>query len=158
MTNLLTQIIIAAALLVASFFVGVFYEDSKWEAKMAKAEAEIAELKIKSDKVTIKVVTEYVDRIKYVEKIQKVNIPIYITKEDDAKCTINQGAIDLINSGATNTPAPPVTDNTKEESEKKLSELTAVVRDNYATYYKVKAQLEALQKWIIEQEKNWNTK
>jgi hypothetical protein len=158
MRDILIGAIIALVLLAGSFFAGVKYQDSKWETKMQIANAEIDRLKVESGKVTIQVVTEYVDRIKYIEKIQKVNIPIYITKEDDAKCVINQGAVDLLNSGATNTPPPEVTESTKADSEKKLSEVTAVVRENYITYNKVKAQLESLQKWIIEQEKKWNEK
>jgi hypothetical protein len=158
MTNIIAQILVSISIIAGIFAGGMYYEEQKWEDKMAKAQAEIDRLKIESGKVTIKIVTEYVDRIKYIDRIQKVNIPIYITKEDDARCTINQGTVDLLNSGATNTPAPPVTDKTKEDSEKKLSELTAVTRENYITYHKVKAQLESLQKWITEQEKKWNGK
>lgn len=149
-------IIIAAVLIfvgsvTAGFFQGRAYQMKQYELEQANKQTEAA-------KVTVETVTKYVDRIKYVDKVQIVKIPVYINQVDDSKCQINNGAVTVINSSASNEPVPPPTEQTHEDSGKKLSELTTVVTENYSTYNKVKIQLESLQEWIREQQRVWNSK
>jgi hypothetical protein len=149
-------IIIAAIAIFCGSIVGAFLEGRSYQKK--EYELEQALKQQDSGEVTVETVTKYVDRIKYVDKVQIVKIPVYINEQDDSKCKINNGAIDVMNSSASSTPAPPVTEQTHEDSGKKLSELTEVVTENYTTYNKVKIQLESLQEWIREQQKVWNSK
>jgi len=81
---------------------------TKWDAANLKTEQQIAELKAKSEKVTEKIVIEYVDRVKEVkikgDTIVKYTTK-YITKESDAKCTIPNNFI-LLHDAAVDNVVP----------------------------------------------------
>lgn len=155
-TQLIIAAIAAASVLSGAFFTGKSYERRGWEVKVAEANAEINRLTQESKIVTEKIVTEYKDKIKYITKIEKVNVPIYITKEADDKCIVSNGAITVINAAAKNEETPAADNKVNEDSNKKLSELAATVKENYNTYNKVKQQLTSLQDWIKNQQLIWN--
>lgn len=94
-----------AGLALCIFFVfqsGRYNEYSKWKLEDAKQQVEIALLRAKSAEVNVEVVTKYVDKIKYVEKIKEVPVNVYVDKEADLRCVINPNTSDnirmLINS------------------------------------------------------------
>lgn len=154
----IVAIILTAATLFGTFYAGKKYERQIWEVKVAKANAEIERLKSDAAMITEKVVVEYRDKIKYITKTEKVNVPVYITKESDEKCVVPKGVITLLNSVAQNVPAPPPDNKDSEDSQKKISQLTESVRENYIMYNKIREQLHSLQQWIREQEKLWESK
>lgn len=102
------------SILITSFFAGRNYSDKKWKLKFAELEKErlelIAknkELETRAEKVSIKTITKYVDRIRYIEgKTNEVlkEVPIYITPEENAKCEIPEGFIVLHNKATDISP------------------------------------------------------
>lgn len=72
-----------------TFQSGRYQEVSKAEILINKQKAEIAVLQAKSSEVTIKTVVEYVDRIKYVDRLKEVPIEIYVTPKADSQCIID---------------------------------------------------------------------
>lgn len=70
------------------------------EHQVAKAQKAIARQTVKQDKVTVKVVTKYVDRVKTIREkgdmiIKKVTE--YVTPENDAACVIPDSFVELWN-------------------------------------------------------------
>ena len=89
------------------FFVfqdGRMSESEKYEKQLAASEIKIADMEKRSAKINTQIVTEYVDRIKYVDKIKEIKTNVYITEKDDSACIISPDASDsirlLINSAA----------------------------------------------------------
>lgn len=87
--------------LVASHATGYYigYADGV-EHQAAKAQKAIARQTVKQDKVTVKIVTKYVDRVKTIRKkgdtiIKKVTE--YVTPENDAACVIPDSFVELWN-------------------------------------------------------------
>lgn len=75
---------------------------AKWDLAVSQAAEKAQEVKTEEAQATVKVVTEYVDRVKIVhakgETIIK-EVPKYVTKEDDARCgTIGAGFVQLWNA------------------------------------------------------------
>ena len=118
------------------------------EVKVAKQEVDASEL-------TTEVITKYVDRVKIVEgKTREIikKVPVYITKESDDKCAINNGFVSLHNSSASQTKIPDTTRDVNEtSSDVKLSTVATTITENYGTYYQVAEQLKSLQDWIKQQ-------
>lgn len=151
--------------IVASFCIamaGAFYkgkadERREWEVKMLKAEVQIKDLEKRAAIINEVVVTKYVDKIQYIDRVKVTTVKEYVTVADDSACKINAGFVRVHNAAVTATPITPQ-ESDREVTGTKLSEVGDVVKENYATYNKTKAQLESLQEWIREQEKNWNKK
>jgi hypothetical protein len=79
-----------------SFAIGVSVNEETWQSKVKDMQVKIAQLESQSSEVTTKVVTEYIEKVKIVEGKTHViikKVPEYITKESDAKCSINTGSI-----------------------------------------------------------------
>lgn len=143
--------------IVMSFFQGKDHERKIWELKLKESQLVIAELEARQPVINEVIVTQYVDRIKYIDriKIRDVQIVEYVPVEADQNCVINNGFVTVHNAAAIpmEPPAPKPID--AEPSEVKLSEVAAVIADNYSKYHSVVAQLESLQQWIREQQKLW---
>ena len=148
---------LVVATVVMAFFQGKDHERKIWLLKPAAAEKKISDLESKQPVINEVIVTQYVDRIRYVDriKVQERVVKEFITVEADQNCTINNGFVTLHNAAAIPIEPPEPKPIDAEPSDTKLSEVALVVTDNYAKYHQVKAQLEALQQWIREQQKLW---
>ena len=137
------------------FMVGAISNEDSWQLKIAELKTEIAKKELAAAEVTHEVITQYVDRVKIVEgKTHEIikKVPVYITKESDDKCTINNGFVSLHNSSASQTKVPNSSRDVNEgASNVKLSEVAITVSRNYGTYYQVVEQLKSLQEWIKKQ-------
>ena len=109
---------IGVALAILAVVAYIFHAGQKnvqkdWDAERAMIAKEMEVLKIKSDNVTKKIETQYVDRIKVItvagETITKY-VDRYITVEADAKCVLPKNAILLHDSAAKNIVPPGGTD------------------------------------------------
>lgn len=153
--KLALQILFALLLIIGTFFVGCFSNEAEWQLKVKQMEAEIAKKELEAEKISHEVVTKYVDRVKIVEgKTHEIikKVPVYITKESDDNCTINNGFVSLHNSSASQTKIPDTSRDINEgASNVKLSEVAVTVSENYGTYYQVVEQLKSLQYWINKQ-------
>ena len=86
-------------LVLVLFFVfqdGRMIESEKYEKQLAAGELQIAEMEKKSAKVDTQIVTEYVDRIKYVDKIKEIKTNVYVTEKDDSACSISSSSSSTI--------------------------------------------------------------
>ncbi len=138
-----------------AFFKGKADERREWETKMLQAEVKIKDLEKRAAVINEVIVTKYVDRIQYVDRVKVTTVKEFVTVADDAACTVNKGFVRVHDAAAKAEPiTPALTDRLPTET--KLSDVSEVVKENYATYNKTKAQLEALQNWVTEQQKNWN--
>lgn len=146
------QLLSFVTLLVSVFLCGGLVNEASWQLKVAKTNAEIAELKAKSEKVSTKVVTKYIDRIQVVK--EKGNeIVKYVNKESDAKCELPNSFVVLHDAAAKNELPDPTRASNEGASEVKLSGATTTIIQNYGTCWEIREQLKALQEWVTEQKK-----
>jgi hypothetical protein len=137
------------------FMAGASNNESHWAEKVNQMEVKVAKQEVAAAELTTEVITKYVDRVKIVEgKTREIikKVPVYITKESDDKCVINNGFVSLHNSSASNNEISNSTGSSNEEStDVKLSTIATTVSENYGTYYQVVEQLKSLQDWIKQQ-------
>jgi hypothetical protein len=146
------QLLSFVVLLVSVFLCGGLSNEAAWQLKVAKTNAEIAELKVKSEKVSTKVVTKYIDRIQVVK--EKGNeIVKYINKESDTKCELPNSFVMLHDAAAKNELPDPTRASDAGASEVKLSGATTTIVQNYGTCWEIREQLKSLQEWVTEQKK-----
>lgn len=140
-----------------AFSFGKTEERKAWEEKYALAQQEIKTLEAKAEIITEVVVTKYVDKIRYVEKVKIQTVKEFITAEADKSCTINNGFV-RVHDAAAGATTLAVSSTDADPSSVKLSNVAETVVDNYAEYNKTKVQLESLQNWVRDQQTLWNTK
>jgi len=153
------QVISIIVLVFGVYMEGGISNQEKWEAKVAEVKLEMAKKETASAEVTTKVITKYVTKIEVVkEKGNEIikQVPVYITKDADAKCDVPTGFVVLHDSASRN----EVPDSTRSinagTSEVKLSDVATTVTENYTTYHKVAEQLKSLQEWIKLQQSIYN--
>ena len=155
------QILSFVVLLMSVFLVGGLSNEASWQLKVAKANVEIAELKVKSEQVNTKILTKYIDRIQVIKEKGNViikEVPKYITKESDAKCDIPNSFVMLHDAAAKNELPDPTRSLNEGTSTIKLSTTTETIIGNYGISNQNSEQLKALQEWIRAQQKIYNGK
>lgn len=139
---------------------GVFQEGNLYSTKGYQKQVKELEEKIKiaeeKSVVINKVIeTKYIEKVKYIDKIKEGNVQVIekvVTKYDNI-CTLSNAAIVSHDSASQNVLAPSTGPTLEGTSDVKVSELIRTVTDNYATYYKVKEQVQGWQEWYKEQKK-----
>lgn len=139
---------------------GVFQEGNLYSTKGYQKQVKELEEKIKiaeeKSVVINKVIeTKYIEKVKYIDKIKEGNVQVIekvVTKYDNI-CTLSNAAIVSHDSASQNVLAPSTGPTLEGTSDVKVSELIGTVTDNYATYYKVKEQVQGWQEWYKEQKK-----
>ena len=152
--------IAALAFVVISFATGLFTGraqiQDKWNKATLEAEASLARVMAEQAKETVKVVTQYVDRIQVVkvkgDTIIK-EVPVYVTQKADSNCVINRGFVELHDAAANN--RLPVASRNLDEAAPgiKLSTVGATLADNYTRCHENAEQLRALQGWALNMSK-----
>lgn len=148
---------LAAALLLAviygaGWFEGAAHVQAKWDAERQAEAIAASETGRHQAEATIKVVTEYVDKIKVVRERGATiikEVPVYVTAQADADCLINAGFVRLHDAAAGNaiSLSPGPADATP--SGVALSTVAGTVADNYQRCHENAEQLIALQKWTM---------
>lgn len=138
-----------------SFSLGKTEERKEWEHKFALAEIEIKNLEAKAPVINEVIITKYVDKIRYIDKVKIQTVKEFITVENDKACVVNKGFVKVHDGAAAAIPVSPAASDA-EASAVHLSNVAEVVKDNYAIHQKTKIQLESLQQWIREQQALWN--
>lgn len=158
----MNRIYLFLALLVAvlisfyvSFSLGKTEERKEWEHKYALAEIEIKTLEAKAPVINEVIVTKFVDKISYIDRVKVQTVKEFITVENDKACVINQGFVKIHDGAAAAIPVVPAASDA-DPSAVQLSNVAEVVKDNYAVHQKTKIQLESLQQWIKDQQALWN--
>jgi cytochrome oxidase assembly protein ShyY1 len=100
----------------------------------------------------VRVVTKYVDRVETVYVAGKTitkEIPVYVTPEADAACTVPLGFVRIHDAAAANTaPEPAAGDPDAPAAGLALSAIAETVTDNYTQYHALGEQLTALQDYV----------
>lgn len=109
------QVIGTLVLALSMYLEGGIANESKWKIKEAEAKQEIAELKQQQAETTVKVVTEYVDRVKIVKEKADVivkEVPKYITQADNDRCILPDSVRLLHDAAVENKRLPNATSTT----------------------------------------------
>jgi hypothetical protein len=145
------QVISIIVLVFGVYMEGGISNQEKWEAKVAEVKLEMAKKETASAEVTTKVITKYVTKIEVVkEKGNEIikQVPVYITKDADAKCDVPTGFVVLHDSASRNEVPDPTRKVDAGTSTVKISGVATTVTENYTTYHQVAEQLKSLQEWI----------
>jgi len=155
------QVASIAILVFGVYMEGGIATQEKWEARVAEVKLEMAKKEVVSAEVTTKVVTKYINKVQIVkEKGNEIikQVPVYITKDADAKCDVPTGFVMLHDSASRNEVPDPTRKVDGTTSEVKISGVAETVVDNYTTYHQVAEQLRSLQDWVREQQKIYGSK
>jgi hypothetical protein len=99
-------VLLALSILLEGVTYGIQSGSSDLKSQIDKLNAENAALKVKSEQVTTRIVTQYVDRVKVVTtqgEDRVVYVDRLITPQDNADCKLPPAFFLLLNSGAENT-------------------------------------------------------
>ncbi|HFH4653106.1 hypothetical protein [Pseudomonas aeruginosa] len=101
-----------------------------------------------------RVVTQYVDRVKVVEKVGQTivkEIPVYVTAEADRACTVPAGFVRVHDAAAAGVPPPePAGPADAAPAGIALSAVAGTVADNYTSCRAIREQLISLQEYLQE--------
>lgn len=122
---------------------------TKWDAEKRGAQT-VAQVVTAGQEVVLRqVVTNYVDRVKTIEvqgETRIKEVPIYVTAQDDAACSINAGFVRLWNAANVGAPVSPDPGGADEAPSGVSLSDTAAQHDREATYtHQLEEQLIALQ-------------
>ena len=147
---------VAILLVLAGMFQeGNLYSTKGYQKQVKELEEKIKIAEEKSVQINTVIETKYVEKVKYIDKIKEGNVQVIekvVTKYDNI-CTLSNAAIVSHDSASQNVLAPSSGPTLEGTSDVKVSELIRTVTDNYATYYKVKEQVQGWQEWYKEQKK-----
>jgi hypothetical protein len=121
----------------------------KWDASAARGKAEVERLKAGAGKITVKVETKYVDRIRTIrEKGDTVvrEIPVYIGRDLPEL----PGAFRVLHDAAA-TGAVPDTASIPDAATVAPQDVASTVAGNYTSCLATAEQLTGLQEWVREQ-------
>ena len=132
---------------------GADHVQAKWDATAQEQILQAATVREQQAQATVKVVTQYVDRVRVVrEKGETIikEVPIYVPVQADAACTINRGFVRLHDAAAAGELPEPARDADAAAKGIALSAVAGTVATNYQTCHENAEQLRALQVWVKE--------
>ena len=151
--RLLALIALAIALLGFGWVKGAAHVQAQWDAAIQQQSLQVAALRQKQAEATVKVVTQYVDRVRIVREKGKTiiqEVPVYVPVEADTACTIHRGFVRLHDAAAAGELPGPAGDADAAAAGVTLSAVAGTVADNYQTCNENAEQLRALQEWVRE--------
>jgi len=149
--RLLALALLAAALIGFGWVKGAGHVQAKWDASVQQQALQTSATRQRQADATVKVVTEYVDRVRVVrEKGDTIikEVPVYVPVQADAACTINRGFVRLHDAAAAGELPEPARDADAPTAGLALSAVAGTVAANYQTCHENAEQLRALQAWI----------
>jgi hypothetical protein len=150
--RLLALAAMAAALLGLGWVKGAGHVQARWDAAVQQQSLQTA-ARERHAQATVKVVTQYVDRVRVVrEKGDTIikEVPVYVPVQADAACTINRGFVRLHDAAAAGELPEPARDADAAAAGIALSAVAGTVAANYQTCHENAEQLRALQEWVGE--------
>ena len=149
--RLLALAVLGVALVGFGWIKGASHVQARWDAAIQQQALQTAAIRERQAQATVKVVTQYVDRVRVVrEKGETIikEVPVYVPVQADAACTINRGFVRLHDAAAAGElPTAPGDPDAPAEG-LALSAVAATVVTNYQTCHENAEQLKALQDWI----------
>lgn len=149
----LVKWILRAAVVVAVFVSGCRYGAGRDEKKTAEATVKVV---YRQGAVTEKVVTKYVDRVRVIrEKGDQIikEVPVYVTAENDAACTVNNGFVRLWNDANQGEISDAAAGTDAAASTVSLSDVGRQKAAEAKLSRETEERLIALQEWVREQSK-----
>ena len=151
--RLLALVLLAVALIGFGWVKGAGHVQAKWDAAVQLQTLHTATGRQKQAEATVKVVTQYVDRVRVVrERADTIirEVPVYVPVQADAACTINRGFVRLHDAAAEGRMPEPARDADAAAAGIALSAVAGTVTENYRTCHENAEQLRALQAWVSE--------
>ena len=153
--KLLAVVALAAALVAFGYVQGCGHVQDAWDAATAAQTQRVAVVRVKQAEATVRVVTDYVDRVRVVrERAQTITkeVKVYVPQESDAACAIPVGFVRLHDAAARgDVPGTPgIAD--ASPAGIALSGVAATLADNYSRCRENAEQLTALQEWVKAQQ------
>ena len=149
--RLLALAALAIALIGFGWIKGVEHVQAKWDAAIQQQTLQSATVRQKQAEATVKVVTQYVDRVRIVrEKGETIikEVPVYVPLQADAACTINRGFVRLHDAAAAGELPEPARDADAAATGIALFAVAGTVAANYQTCRETAEQLRAVQAWV----------
>ncbi|MBS0576210.1 MAG: hypothetical protein JSS45_07285 [Proteobacteria bacterium] len=149
----LVIVLLAAALIGFGWIKGAGHVQAQWDIVVQEQTLQAAAIRERQAQATVKVVTEYVDRVRIVrEKGDTIikEVPVYVPVQADAACTINRGFVRLHDAAAAGELPEPARDADAAAAGLALSTVAGTVAANYQTCHENAEQLKALQVWVGE--------
>ncbi|MDE1547471.1 hypothetical protein PTW32_18805 [Dechloromonas agitata] len=144
---------LATALIGFGWVKGAGHVQAQWDAAVQQQTLQAAAVRERQAQATVKVVNEYVDRVRIVrEKGDTIikEVPIYVPVQADAACTINRGFVRLHDAAAAGELPKPARDADAAATGLALSAVAGTFSANYQTCHENAEQLRALQAWVRE--------
>lgn len=151
--RLLVLAVLGVALVGFGWIKGASHVQAQWDAAIQQQALQTAAIRERQSQATVKVVTQYVDRVRIVrEKGETIikEVPVYVPVQADAACTINRGFVRLHDAAAAGDLPEPARDADAAATGIALSAVAGTVTANYQTCHETAEQLRALQEWISE--------
>ncbi len=149
--RLLALTVLGVALVGFGWIKGASHVQARWDAAVQQQTLRAATVRQKQAEATVKVVTQYVDRVRIVrEKGATIikEVPVYVPVQADAACTINRGFVRLHDAAAAGELPEPARDADAAAAGIALSAVAGTVAANYQTCHENAEQLRALQAWV----------
>ena len=151
--RLLALTALGIALVGFGWIKGANHVQARWDAAIQQQALQAAAIRERQAQATVKVVTQYVDRVRVVrEKGDTIikEVPIYVPVQADAACTINRGFVRLHDAAAAGELPKPARDADAAAAGIALSAVARTVAANYQSCHENAEQLRALQAWVRE--------
>ena len=148
--RLLALAALGVALIGFGWVKGAGHVQTRWDATVQQQTLQTAAVRQRQAEATVKVVTEYVDRIRVVRERGDTiikEVPVYVPVQADAACTINRGFVRLHDAAAAGELPEPAGDVDAVPADVALSAVAETVAANYQTCHENAEQLRALQMW-----------
>lgn len=153
--RLLALTALGIALVGFGWIKGANHVQARWDAAIQQQALQTAAIRERQAQATVKVVTQYVDRVRVRvvrEKGETIikEVPVYVPVQADAACTINRGFVRLHDAAAAGKLPEPARDADAASAGIALSVVAGTVAANYQTCHENAEQLRALQAWVSE--------
>jgi len=154
--SIIIKIVALLLVLICTFYAGKRVNDNQWLAKVHELEQKVAIADEKSKAINTVVETKVVEKVKVVKQNVYVNKEIIkevAGKQLDAKCSLPESTIMLVNSASQNEVArsPSVADGAT--STVKASDVLSTVVENYGICNETREKLISFQEWYKAQKK-----
>lgn len=149
--RLLALALLAAALIGFGWIKGAVHVQAQWDAAVQQQALQASTTRMRQAEATVKVVTEYVDRVKIVRQTGGTiikEVPVYVPAQADAACVVPRGFVRLHDAAAQGVIPEPARDADAPAAGLALSAVAGTVAANYQTCHENAERLKALQAWI----------
>lgn len=146
--RILACLLIAAMIAVAGWIKGAAHVQAKWDAETVKQSLRVARTEKAQAESTVRVVTQFVDRVRVVKEIGADLTREVVRYVPSDSCDLPPGYRVLHDAAARGEPANPA--GNPDAAAVPAQDASAAVIDNYSACLANAEQLAALQNWIVE--------